>query len=164
MKLRGLLAVLAIAAVGFSAPAARADNNVGCGLGTQLLEGQEGLFMQLLATITNQFIGTQTFGISSNTLGCVRNATITAEYRTNMFAGANLHRLARDMAVGGGESLETLAVLMEIEEADRPAFYTLTKQNFVTIFPAGDVTAGDMLTNLDRLMAEDAQLARYVQS
>ena len=68
------------------------------------------------------------------------------------------------MAVGGGENLETLAVLMDVEEADRPAFYALTKQNFAALFPSNDVTAGDLLTNLDHVLAEDAQLARYARS
>jgi hypothetical protein len=143
---------------------ASADNNIGCGLGTQLWEGNDDMIIQLFGATTNGFIGTQTFGISSNTLGCKRNQVITAEHRVNMFAGANIDGLARDMAVGGGESLETLAALMEVEDADRPALYALTKQNFAALFPSDDVTAGDVLANLDRLMAEDARLARYVRS
>lgn len=158
-----LLSIAAAAAVALASMPASADNNIGCGLGTKLWEGNDDLIIQLFGATTNSAFF-QTFGISSNTLGCKRNQVITVEYRVNMFAGANIDGLARDMAVGGGENLETLAALMEVEEADQPAFYALTKRNFATLFPSDGVTAGDMLTNLDRVMAEDAQLARYVRS
>lgn len=162
MKRFALIAVLAAAFV--AAPgAAWADNNIGCGLGTQMFEGKDGLVFQLLGTFTNGLVGTQTFGISSNTLGCSRGAVITAEYRVNMFASANMDALVRDMAMGGGESLETLAVLMEIDEPDRAAFYQLTKDNFVSIFPSDSVTVGEMMGTIDTLMAEDDALGRYAQ-
>lgn len=164
MRLFRLFSIAAAAAIALASVPASADNNIGCGLGTKLWEGNDDLIIQLLGATTNGLFGTQTFGISSNTLGCKRNQVITVEHRVNMFAGANIDGLARDMAVGGGENLETLAVLMEVEEADRPALYALTKQNFLALFPSDDVTAGDVLANLDRLMAEDVQLARYVRS
>ncbi len=158
-----LFSIAAAAAIALASVPASADNNIGCGLGTILWEGNDDLVIQVFGATTNSMFF-QTFGISSNTFGCKRNQVITTEYRVNMFAGANIDGLARDMAVGGGENLETLATLMEVEEADRPALYALTKQNFAALFPSDDVTAGDLLTNLDRLMAEDAQLARYVRS
>ena len=44
--------------------------NCGCGLGTMLFDGADGLAQQVLAATTNGFLGTQTFGISSGTLDC----------------------------------------------------------------------------------------------
>jgi hypothetical protein len=142
---------------------AAADNNVGCGLGTQVWSGKSELVFQVLAATTNGLLGNQTFGISSETLGCKRNAVIRVEHRVNMFAGANLDRLAREMAIGEGETLDSLAHLMAIEEADRSAFYGLAKDHFAELFPSEEVTAGDMLTKLHLLMREDARLARYAQ-
>ena len=154
----GLALAVALALPG----AARADNNIGCGLGTQMWEGKEGLFLQLLCITTNAPV--QTFRVSSNTLGCTRAAKIMAAHRVNMFAGSNLDRLAREMATGQGEALESLAVLLEIQESDRAAFYQLTQQNFGTIFSSSDITAGEMLENLGTAMVQDPVLARYIQT
>jgi hypothetical protein len=161
MKALGLGLALAVAVA--LPGAARADNNVGCGLGTILWEGQDDLVIQLFAATTNGMFF-QSFGISSNTFGCKRNQVIKVEHRLNMFAGANMDRLARDMAVGEGEALTTLADLMGIEEADRGSFYGLTQARFGQIYPSDEVTSGQMLANLGIAMAGDAKLARYVRA
>lgn len=85
-----------------------------------------------------------------------------AEAQLNMYAGANIDQLARDMAAGNGESLSTLAHLMGVSDADAAAFFHLTKSDFGDLFPSDDVTAGQMLTTLKGLMAGDQQLAKYV--
>ena len=141
---------------------ASADRNIGCGFGTQLWEGKDELVFQVIGATTNGCFGNQTFGISSNTLGCKGNQVITVDHRVNMFAGANLDRLAIEMAAGEGEALESLAVLLHIQEADRAAFYRLTQEHFGQIFPREDVTAGEMLENLGTAMVRDPVLARYV--
>jgi hypothetical protein len=156
-----MIGALAVAGLLASVDAARADDNIGCGLGTQLFEGKDDTLFQILGATTNGILGNQTFGISSNTLGCKRNQVITAEARRSLFASANLDRLARDMASGEGETLTALAEIMQIEDSDRAAFGRLTKDHFVALFPSDQVTAGDMLGTLDRLMAEDADLSRY---
>ena len=74
---------------------------------------------------------------------------------------AELDRLQREMALGQGESLETLAYLMGVHDTDVPAFLQLTKAHFSEIFPSDDVTAGDMLTTIARLMADDQSLSKY---
>jgi hypothetical protein len=153
----------AVAGLVLGGAPAQADNNVGCGVGTQLWEGKDDLVFQVLAATTNGILGNQTFGISSNTIGCKRNQVIKAEHRVNMFAGANLDRLAREMALGEGETLASLAHLMEIQEADRSAFYGLAKDHFAELFPSEEVTAGDMLGTLHLLMRQDDRLARYAQ-
>jgi hypothetical protein len=155
----GLLAAAMMAA---TSGVAKANDNIGCGLGSLLFEGQKGLAFEVLAATTNGFIGSQTFGITSGTLGCgAPNQPIKAEHRIQMFAGANIDRLAREMALGEGESLEALAVLMSVDVADRPAFYALTQAQFATLFPKSEMTSGEMLVALNRVMAEDQRLARY---
>jgi hypothetical protein len=143
---------------------ANADRNIGCGFGTQIFEGKDDLLFQVLGATLNGCFGNQTFGISSNTLGCKSNQVITVDHRVNMFAGANLDRLAREMATGEGEALQSLAVLLKIQDADRDAFYQLTQENFGTIFPTDEITAGEMLQNLGTAMVRDPVLARYVQT
>lgn len=158
------IATAVLSGIVFVGAAAHADNNVGCGLGTQLWAGKSELAFQVLAATTNGTFGNQTFGISSETLDCKRDQVITVQHRRSMFVGANIDRLSRDMALGEGESLEALADLMDIAAADRPVFYRLTKQNFAAIVPSARVTAGEVLENLDRLMAESPELRRYVRS
>jgi len=46
------------------ASAIAAPNNVGCGLGSTIFEGESGLVKQVLAVTTNGTSGNQTFGIS----------------------------------------------------------------------------------------------------
>jgi hypothetical protein len=116
----------------------------------------------VLAATTNSFLGNQTFGISSGTLGCKRSGAIQADARLNMFAGANIDKLANDMAQGQGESLDTLATLLGVSDADKPALKTLAKNNFGTLFSSEQVTAGQLLGTLSSLMATDQQLAKYV--
>jgi len=124
MKKRLLIVSFAILA---SAGMARADRDIGCGWGTMLWEGQEGVPQKVLGATTNGSFGSQTFGISSGTAGCKREGIIKVEAQTRMFAAANVDRLARDMAMGQGESLDTLAHLMGIDSADQPHFFQLTK-------------------------------------
>ena len=139
-----------------------ADNDIGCGVGTILWEGQSGVFAKSLAATTNGILGNQTFGVSSGTLECQQGGVITAAARLPMYAGANLDQLAADMAAGQGEALATLAELYAIPQADRTAFYAITRSNFAVLFPADDTTAGQMLATLDALMRKDDRLAIYV--
>lgn len=153
--------VMAVIGVVASAGLALADNDIGCGLGTQVWEGKSGLLPKVLGATTNGTLGNQTFGISTGTLGCKQEGVITAEARTAMFAGANIDRLAREMAAGQGETLDTLASLIGIADADKPAFFHLTKSNFGEIFFSDRVSAGEMLGTINRLMATSPQLAQY---
>jgi hypothetical protein len=154
--------ILVAVALLFAAPAAMADDDIGCGLGTQVWAGKSGVPFKALGATTNGTFGNQTFGITSGTLGCQQGGVITADARLRMFAGANLDNLARDMARGEGETLEAFAHLMSIKDADQAHFYRFAQSHFADIFAGDAVTAGDMLTSLERLMAQDAKLAGYV--
>lgn len=154
--------LLAAMAVALSSGAAWAgDPDIGCGWGTQAFKGNSGVLYKVVAATTNGSFGNQTFGISSGTIGCSRGGVIKADAQLNMYAGANIDKLASDMAAGQGESLETLAVLLGVEDADKPAFFQLTKSNFSVIFPSGQVTAGAVLSSLVDLMSADQQLSKY---
>lgn len=161
---RSMVALAAAVAVAGFGGAAFADGDTGCGLGSQVWEGQSTVPAKVLAATTNGTLGNQTFGITSGTLGCEPGSVIKAEHRLPMFAGSNLDRLARDIAVGEGEALDALAHLYGVEEADRAAFFALAHARFEAIFPTATVTAGDVLAALDRVLREDAQLARYART
>ncbi|MEO8605998.1 MAG: DUF3015 family protein [bacterium] len=160
MKRTFVLAAVGLLASGGVALAG--DPDVGCGWGTQAFRGQTGAAPKILAATTNVCFGNQTFGISSGTIGCKKSGAIQADARLNMYAGANIDKLASDMAQGQGESLQTLATLLGVSDADKPAFFTLTKSHFGSLFPSEQVTAGELLGSLSDLMATDQQLAKYV--
>lgn len=141
---------------------AMADNDAGCGLGTQVMAGKSGVFAHLVATYTNGLLGNQTFGITSGTLGCNGNSEVTADADLRKFASTNLDQLTVEMAAGEGEALTALASLYGIESQDRAAFYGMTKANYGTIVSSDSVTAGEVLASIRTLMASDARLSRYV--
>jgi hypothetical protein len=137
-----------------------AQNNVGCGLGSMVWNGKSGVAPQVMAVTTNGTSGNQTFGITSGTLGCTQDGVVQSSQKLSMFTGENMDSIARDMSVGHGESLETMAELMGISEKDKGAFFTATKENFGRIFTA-DATAQDVLANVNAVMADDAVLSQY---
>lgn len=155
-----LIAVAALALAPLAT--AQADNDAGCGLGTQVMAGKSGIFAHLVATYTNGLLGNQTFGITSGTLGCNGNSEVTADADLRKFASTNLDQLTVEMAAGEGEALTALAGLYGIDQQDRAAFYGLTKSNYGTIVHGDNVTAGEVLASIRTLMATDARLSRYV--
>lgn len=154
--------ILAIVLLAGAPLTAFADNDVGCGLGTQVWVGKSGVVPKVLAATTNGTFGNQTFGITSGTLGCSSGGVIKAEYRAPAFAAANIDQLASDMATGQGESLEALATIYGIEGADRAAFFAMTKTNYGQIFASSSTTSTDVVASVETLMKADARLSRYV--
>jgi hypothetical protein len=158
------LAVVGAFALVLGAPfqAALADDDVGCGVGTTIMEGENGLIPHLLASFTNG-VTFQSISLTLGVMGCDTNDTITADAQLRKFAAGNIDRLSRDMAVGGGESLDVLAGLLGVTTDDRPVFAQAVQANFATLFPSDDTTVGEMLNSLDAVMARDDRLARYVR-
>lgn len=143
-----------------SAPLAAQANSAGCGLGSTLFKGQSGIAPNVLAVTTNGTFGNQTFGITTGTLGCNQNDTITAA--ADSFIDSNMERVARDMSTGGGETMDTLATLMGIEAADKETFLEVSQHNFTTIYSRDDVTSSEVLSSLKAVMLSDKTLAKYV--
>lgn len=151
-----MIASLLVLATPFAAQA----NSVGCGAGSMVFKGQSGLAPNVLAATTNGLSGNQTFGITSGTLGCNQNDTVTAA--AGEFIDKNMERVARDMSTGKGESLETLATLMGIEQADKAKFFQISQANFTSIYSRDDVTSSEVIASLKSVMQSDADLAKYV--
>jgi hypothetical protein len=66
------------------------------------------------------------------------------------------------MAAGHGEALTALAVDMGVQKQDRAHFDQVMHQNFATIFPSDDVTAGQVMTNIQNVMKQDQRLSQYI--
>jgi hypothetical protein len=158
MKKIAVIASLAL----FPAVAIAQQNNVGsCGWGSKLFDGQSGIFPQALAGITNGTSGNQTFGVSSGTSGCTQDGTVRSTWKTAMFIDGNKERLARDMSVGEGEALDSLAHLLGVEATDRAAFSRLARDNMQRIFPSEQAGTNEILSALHKVLMSDAKLARY---
>ena len=156
-----VLAIASLALAGFLvASPALADNDIGCGVGTMLMEGNSGVGYKILGSSTNG-ITFQSISITFGLVNCDGQGTVTAQI--DHFTGSNFDRLAADMATGEGETLAAFATLLEVAPADREAFGRFTQDNFAGLFPADDTTAGEMLDNLDRLLREDARLRGYAR-
>lgn len=152
------IALAAVLAVGSTA--AFADRDVGCGIGSQIWAGQSGKLPKLLAGTTNMFLANQLFGITFGTLGCSGGGTVTAQVVT--FTNENAEALARDMAVGQGESLNVLAELLKIKAEDKSHFFSVSKQHFSDIYSAQNADSLQVLAALQNVMAQDAVLKAYV--
>lgn len=126
--------------------------NCGCGLGTLIFEGKDGLVQQVLAATTNGSFGTQTFGISSGTLECRQPTRFAGNERLNKFVADNMDNLARDVAMGQGEYVDTLAELMAVPVPERARFSQKLQENFSNIFTDDSVSSVDVIENIAHLM------------
>ena len=155
LKKIALASVLAVGSV-----SAFADSDVGCGIGSQVWAGKSGKVPKILAATTNGVFANQLFGITFGTLGCSGTGAVTAQAVT--FTNENAETLARDMAVGEGESLNVLAELLNIKSEDKARFFAVSKQNFAKIYSAENQDALQVLASLQAVMATDSVLKAYV--
>ena len=155
-----IAAILTLSPIGI---AMAAPNNTGCGVGSIIFKGQSGVAPQVLAVTTNGTLGNQTFGISSGTLGCATDGVVDTPAMVSMFINTNLDKLAHDMAVGNGETLESLASLIGVDSAHKAAFFAATKDHFAEIIPSEHASAQDVIDGLNHVLASDGALAQYAR-
>lgn len=157
-----LVCAAVIAMMPVAAFAGKGDNNVGsCGWGSKLFDGQAGVAPQVLAATTNGTSGNQTFGVTTGTSGCSQDGTVKSTWKTAMFIDGNKDKLARDMSIGSGESIESLAAVMGVREEHKAAFFRVTKDNYAKIFSDENVSTGMVLVSLKEVLAADSVLAQY---
>lgn len=124
------------------------QKNTGCGLGSMVFEGQNGLVSQTFAATTNGTFGNQTFGITSGTSNCEQYKNFVYNERLNTFVADNMDNLARDISRGNGEYVNTLAVLMDVSEGQRASFRTLLQSRFGAIYTSDKVTHAEVVQNI----------------
>ena len=157
--MKKLIAIAALAVLPFTN--AMADQDIGCGLGSMVMSGQDGKLFKVLGATTNSTFGNQTFGITFGTLGCDGSGTVTAAAKVSLFIDGNMDNLARDMSKGEGETLSTLAEVWGVPAADQATFNQVAQAHFSDVFTSENVTSQDVLENLNTLISNDAQLASY---
>lgn len=159
--MKNKIAVVTLLSLSSIGMAMAAPNNVGCGLGSVVFAGQSGLAPQVLAVTTNGTFGNQTFGITSGTSGCAADGVVQEPVKVSMFLDNNLDKVAHDMAVGQGETLDSLASLMGLDASQKQSFFTLVKDHFAEIISSEHVTTKEVVAALNQLMAKDKALAPY---
>jgi hypothetical protein len=127
-----LIAVFAFGTISYAA-----QQNTGCGLGHMILGKNDSVISQLTITTTNASTTSQAIGITFGlqSLGCSSASFVSAD--TESFVSGNMESLIRDIAAGQGETIDSLAVLMEVKDVD--AFAKRLQANFDVIFPTADV-------------------------
>lgn len=139
---------------------AMADNDIGCGLGSEIWKGNSALIPKVLGATTNGIFGNQTFGITFGTLGCKR-ADNLVKSEVSEFVDHNAETLARDIAVGEGESLNVLAELMQIAPQDKAHFFGVAKANWSNLYSEKNQNTTQVVAALHHMMSQDETLRKY---
>lgn len=138
-----------IAAVGLTA-SVYANDNTGCGLGSLLIKNQNTTMLQALAATSNATSGNQTFGITSGTSNCSKPNNFVSNDKLNKFVTENMDELALDISAGKGETLSTVAKLMNVE--DNAAFSAKLQANFSNIYTSENVTSATVIDSIAKYM------------
>lgn len=139
-----LVSLAAVAALS-SAAFAGVNSQTGCGLGAIIIKDDSSAVMLALQATTNGTSANQTFGITSGTLGCKKTKFVMNE-QAEEFVAANMDQLAKEVAMGQGESVDTLAELLEVE--DKAAFAAALQANYNSIYTSENVKMADVLDNI----------------
>ncbi len=139
------LAVLALSTTVY----ADRNPNTGCGLGSVIIDNQNTVAKQVIAVTTNGTSGNQTFGITSGTLGCDKPTLLVSNEKVEKFVAQNMDSLATDIAAGQGETLDTLASMLNIK--DKSSFETKLKTNFTAIYANENVSSAEVIDSIIKI-------------
>jgi hypothetical protein len=130
----------------------------GCGWGGKEIGKNNDQLAQLGATILNNSLWNQTFAMTSGTSGCGKSGLVMAEKEQNVFVESNFNSLAKEMAAGEGENLNTLAGLMGCSANQTERFASFAKENYNSIFMSEQATPSEMLASLKKGLSSDPVL------
>jgi len=136
-----VIATIALTTTAF----ASTNSQTGCGLGAIIIKDNSSAVMLALQATTNGTSMNQTFGITSGTLGCKKTKLVMNE-RAAEFVASNMDVLAKEISVGHGESIDTLAELLNVE--DTAAFSASLQSNYNSIYTSQKVEMSDVLDNI----------------
>jgi hypothetical protein len=109
----------------------------------------------LFGTTQNTFEATTDFTSSTSPSS---DSDSEKKEEVSKFTDQNFDSIREDMALGGGEHLTSLAVLMDIPEAQQASFFMLTKEKFSILYSSANTTPEEMLTKLDEELATHPDL------
>ena len=149
MKKNLLLSAVFVAALFAVSPAKAIDSTGGCGLGSMAWRGQSGIIPQVLAMTTNG-IFLNTIGVTLGTSGCDPNGRVTGGTGKLVLAVIenNMEQFAMDASAGKGETIDTIAGLLDVDSAELGA---KAQQNFAYLFTDENVEAVDLTLKIMEL-------------
>ena len=136
----------ALTILGLSCSLYANNTNTGCGLGSIVIKNQNTTILQALAATTNGTSGNQTFGISSGTSNCNKPNNFVSNDKLNQFVNENMDELAMDISAGKGETLNTVAALMNVE--NKEDFASKLQANFSDIYTSEKVSSAEVIDNI----------------
>lgn len=130
-------------------PAHAIDSTGGCGLGSMAWKGQSGIIPQVLAMSTNATF-LNTIGVTLGTSGCDPNGRVTGGTGKLVLAVIenNMEQFAMDASAGKGETIETIAGILDVDSAELGA---KAQQNFAVLFDNDNVEAVDLALRIMEL-------------
>ncbi len=143
--MKKVLVTAAAALILGSTAFAGVNNQTGCGLGSQIIKDDSSAVMLALQFTTNATSANQTFGITSGTSGCKKTKLVMNE-KVEKFVASNMDKLSKEMAIGQGESIDTLAELLNVE--DKAAFAANLQANYNSIYTSKNAKMADVLDNV----------------
>ena len=143
-----VLVAVATLALSTGAFAKGANSQTGCGLGSMIIPSNDSALMLALQATTNGTSANQTFGITSGTSNCKKVKLVMNE-RAAEFVASNMDQLTREIALGQGESVNTLAELMNVD--NKEAFASTLQANYNSIYTNDKVEMADVLDNISAL-------------
>jgi DUF3015 family protein len=126
----------------------------GCGLGSLIFEPDSG-FTQIFAATTNSTFGNQTFGITTGSSNCDPGSK-SGERSTEIFVASNREAVAKDIARGSGETIESVARLAGCK--DSQAVGRVLQQRFNAIVPAATTSDAEVGAGVVRVLKSEKQL------
>lgn len=139
-----LVSIAAVVALSSSLMAG-VNSQTGCGLGSMIIKDDSTAVLLALQATTNGTSGNQTFGITSGTLGC-QKAQFVMNERAEEFVASNMDQLAKEIAQGHGETVDTLAELLEV--SDKATFSASLQANYNSIYTSQNAKMADVLDNI----------------
>ncbi len=104
--------------------------------------------LQTFQATTNGTYGNQTFGITTGTSDCKQPKNFVSNQQINEFLLANMDNLAKDIAMGKGETLDAFAELMGIPAEQRAEFAARLQASFGRIYTSSDVQMASVMDNI----------------
>jgi hypothetical protein len=151
---------------GEAAPAWRNNMNAagghqrmaGCGLGSMLVK-ENNTWSQVLASLLNG-TGGQSFAISTGTSNCTEDGVTNAAREKEAFMEVNYAELKRDIAVGNGEYVSSLASLYGCKGEAANGFAKALKSNSGSLLQKN---SQESLVEINQIVSSDAALAGACQ-
>ncbi len=131
-------------------------NDAGCGLGSMVIsKNSKGL--QLFAMTTNNSFFTQPLGITSGTSNCSASGIVVKDREIQYYVEVNQSEITRQMSMGKGEKIETLASLYGCQsESSKQSFIDVSRTQFGRIQTHHALKPDEFLKNLNQVIDENS--------